>query len=97
MIIDTIRRLFIKITPMDKANFYTVQAIRSAAPRTEYNFTDCSEGFIALMERSAIPCWVNDKIKSVGFKIENPTRIKTLQYDENVLLNELIMLKKGAK
>lgn len=95
MIINFIKRLFVRETPMDKANFYTVQAIHNAAPRTEYTFTDCSDGFIALLERSAIPCWVNDKIKSVGLKIENPTQIKTLKYDENVLLNELIMLKKG--
>lgn len=95
MILETIKRLFVKITPMDKANFYTVQAIHNAAPRTEYTFTNCSEGFIALLERSVIPCWVNDKIKSVGIKVNNPVRIKTLDYDENILLNELIMLKKG--
>ena len=97
MIFNIIKRLFTKATPMDKANFYTVQAIHNAAPRTAYTFTDCSDGFIALLERSPIPCWVNDKIKSVGFEINNPTRIKTIKYDENCLLNELIMLKKGKK
>lgn len=95
MIVNSIKRLFAQVTPMDRANFYTVQSLHEKLPRCEYTFTNCTDGFIALMERSTIKCWVDEKQKTVGMKMENPTRTKTIEYSGENLTNELVRLKKG--
>lgn len=95
MIINSVKRLFTKISQEDKSNFYTAQALHKVLPRCEYIFTNCSEGFIALLERSNISCWVNEKQSTAGFKIENPTRSRTIEYSTQNLTAELVRLKKG--
>lgn len=95
MIIGFIKRQFIKPTVEDKANFYTFQSIMEKRPRWEYTITDCSDGFIKLIERY-YKCIVNESQKTINMRIDNPIRGKTIVYDKEVLTQELLDLKKGV-
>lgn len=95
MNINSIKRLFSRVTDEDRGQFYSVQTLHSLYPRWEYIFVNCTDGFIALMERSNIKCWINEKQKQVGIKIENPIKISTIDFKE--ITNELIRIKKGVK
>lgn len=58
-------------------------------------FVNCTDGFIALMERSNIKCWINEKQKQVGIKVENPIKTSIIEFKE--ITNELVRIKKGVK
>lgn len=62
-----LKNWFKKPTNEDKGNFYCFERIWGIAPR-HYVINNCSEGFIALVQKSSIPCerFVNSKVETQG-------------------------------